>query len=95
MGSIMSSRYWTCPNCFRQFDYQVGFTHSKDTCRQEPAKDTEKLQKDFNAKFKGSTKPKPVQVYTGTEMVGVAQIPKSNAQPVFSRQAAKDTVKVK
>lgn len=54
-----------------------------------------KLQSDFINKFKGSTKPKPIMVYTGTEMVGISQMPKSNAQPVFSRQAAKDQVKVK
>lgn len=54
-----------------------------------------KLLCDFNTKFKGSTAPKPKQTYTGTKMIGIAQIPKSNAQPVFSAQEAKDTVKVK
>lgn len=54
-----------------------------------------KLQEDFRKKFIGSTKPKPVMVYSGNCMIGIAQIPKSNAQPVFSRQEAKDTVKVK
>lgn len=46
-------------------------------------------------KFLGSTAPKPLQVYTGTAMIGIAQIPKSNAVPVFNSQQAKDTVKVK
>ncbi len=54
-----------------------------------------KLTKDFNTKFKGSTAPKPRQVYTGTEMIGIAQIPKSNAVPVFSAKEAHGTVKVK
>jgi hypothetical protein len=54
-----------------------------------------KLLNDFNTKFKGSTKPKQRMVYTGSLMIGIAQIPKSNAQPVFSKQAAQDTVKVK
>lgn len=54
-----------------------------------------KLNQDFQNKFKGSTAPKPFRKYTGTEMIGIAQMPKSNAQPVFSRQAALDTVKVK
>jgi hypothetical protein len=54
-----------------------------------------KLQNDFNTKFKGSTAPKVQMQYTGTKMIGIAQIPKSNAQPVFSIQEAKDTVKVK
>ncbi len=49
----------------------------------------------FNEKYVGSTAPKPRKVYTGTKMIGIAQIPKSNAQPVFSAQEAKDTVKVK
>jgi len=54
-----------------------------------------KLISDFNTKFKGSTAPKPRQIYTGTEMIGIAQIPKSNAVPVFSAKEAQDTVKVK
>lgn len=54
-----------------------------------------KLISDFNTKFKGSTAPKPRQVYTGTEMIGIAQIPKSNAVPVFSAKEALGTVKVK
>ena len=50
---------------------------------------------DFNTKFKGSTAPKPRMFYTGTNMIGIAQIPKSNAQHVFSVEEAKGTVKVK
>lgn len=50
---------------------------------------------DWMKKLKGSTAPKPIKVYTGTYMIGIAQIPKSNAVPVFSSQEAKDTVKVK
>lgn len=48
----------------------------------------------WKQKFLGSTAPKPLQVYTGTAMIGIAQIPKSNAVPVFNSQQAKDTVKV-
>lgn len=51
--------------------------------------------KNWKDKFVGSTAPKPIKVYTGINMVGIAQIPKSNAVPVFSKQAATDTVKVK
>ena len=54
-----------------------------------------KLNNDFFSKFVGSTAAKPRKIYTGHNMIGIAQIPKSNAQPVFSRQAALDTVKVK
>ena len=55
-----------------------------------------KLQEDFKRKFASfPTLPRYAMKYTGTEMIGIAQIPKSNAQPVFSRQAAIDTVKVK
>jgi hypothetical protein len=50
---------------------------------------------EWKKKFFGSTAPKPTRIYTGTNMVGIAQIPKSNAVPVFSSQEAKDTVKVK
>lgn len=49
----------------------------------------------WKQKFVGPTAPKPLKVYTGTEMLGIAQIPKSNAVPVFNSQQAKDTVKVK
>lgn len=54
-----------------------------------------KLQNDFNTKFKGSTAPKPILKYTGNNMLGIVTQHKSNAQPVFSVQAAKDSVRVK
>lgn len=49
----------------------------------------------WTQKFKGSTRPQPTTIYTGTALLGIAQIPKSNAVPVFNAQQAKDTVKVK
>ena len=49
----------------------------------------------WKQKFVGSTALKTKQTYTGTQMIGIAQIPKSNAVPVFSSQQAKDTIKVK
>jgi hypothetical protein len=52
-------------------------------------------QSNFLRKYVGSTALKPKKVYTGKNMIGIAQIPKSNAVPVFSTQQAKDTVKVK
>lgn len=67
-------------------EYSMGQIHLKMTT---------KLQTDFNTKFKGSTTPKPRQIYTGTEMISIAQIPKSNAVPVFSAREAQGTVKVK
>lgn len=54
-----------------------------------------KLFRDFATKFKGSTAPKPIQHYTGTEIVGLVTQHKSNIQPVFSVQAARDSVRVK
>lgn len=54
-----------------------------------------KLQNDFNLKFKGSTALKPILKYTGNNMLGIVTEHKSNAQPVFSVQAAKDSVRVK
>lgn len=55
------------------------------------------IQKNQNwkDKFVGSTALKPRKIYTGNQMIGIAQISKSNAVPVFSVQQAKDTVKVK
>lgn len=49
----------------------------------------------WKQKFVGSTAPKPTRIYSGNNMLGIAQIPKSNAVPVFNSQQAKDTVKVK
>lgn len=49
----------------------------------------------WKKKFIGPTSLKPVKKYTGNYMIGIAQVPKSNAVPVFSSQQAKDTVKVK
>lgn len=55
-----------------------------------------KLQEDFKRKFASfPTLPRETLKYTGTNMIGIAQIPKSNAQPVFSREEAIGTVKVK
>jgi hypothetical protein len=37
MGSIMDSRYWTCPSCCCQFDWEKGEPqgHDSDECRRE------------------------------------------------------------
>lgn len=43
----------------------------------------------------GNAFKKAPMKYTGTKMVGIATLPKSNAVPVFSVQEAKDTIKVK
>lgn len=58
------------------------------------ARQEEKLQT-WKKKFVGSTAPSTPKNYTGNSMIGIAQIPKSNAIPVFNAQQAKDTVKVK
>jgi hypothetical protein len=38
----------------------------------------------------GNATAKPVTMYTGTEMIGIGQLHKSNAVPVFREQDAKD-----
>lgn len=55
----------------------------------------DQLKSDFASKFIGSTTPKVIPKYTGTSMLGIVTQHKSNAQPVFSVQAAKDSVRVK
>lgn len=45
--------------------------------------------KNWKDKFVGSTAPKPQRVYTGNNMIGIAQIPKSNAVPIFNSQQLK------
>lgn len=32
MGSVMDSRYWTCPDCFRQFDWENDNAPQKHKC---------------------------------------------------------------
>lgn len=57
--------------------------------------DKEKIINDFRTKFCGSTTPPKQLKYTGNAMLGIVTQHKSNAQPVFSVQAAKDSVRVK
>jgi len=64
-------------------------------CKSNWALIMNKLQTDFKNKFQGSTALKPRRVYTGTEMVGIAQMHKSNAQPVFNKQAAVDAAQMR
>lgn len=52
--------------------------------------DNKKLLLDFRNKFVGSTKKQEPKKYTGTEMIGIATLHKSNAQPVFNTETAKD-----
>lgn len=47
-------------------------------------------QTDFERKFMGSTAKPAEKTYTGTNMLGVATMHKSNAVPVFNSDAAKD-----
>jgi hypothetical protein len=54
-----------------------------------------KILSDYQKKFQGSTALKPRRVYTGTEMVGIAQMHKSNAQPVFNKQAAVESAQMR
>ena len=54
-----------------------------------------KRQKDFSSKFTGSSAPKVILEYTGTEMIGIAQGHKTNAQPVFNKQSAIDMAQMR
>jgi len=38
---------------------------------------------------------KPVQMYSGTEMLGIGQLHKSNAVPIFRQQDAEDLSKMR
>lgn len=50
---------------------------------------------DWKAKFSGSTAPPAQKTYTGSNMLGIATMHKSNAVPVFSNESAKDISKMK
>ena len=43
----------------------------------------------------GSTAKKPIQEYTGTNMLGIGQLHKSNSVPVFRQQDAEDQAKMR
>jgi len=45
---------------------------------------------EFRRKFQGSTAKVTAKQYTGTEMLGVATMHKSNAVPVFNTESARD-----
>lgn len=50
---------------------------------------------DWKQKFSGSTTPPTQKTYTGSNMLGIATMHKSNAVPVFSNESAKDISKMK
>lgn len=50
---------------------------------------------EFKRKYVGSTKPPDPKIYTGSQMVGIAQMHKSNAQPIFNKQAAVDAAQMR
>lgn len=50
---------------------------------------------DWKAKFSGSTAPPEIKMYTGSNMLGIATMHKSNAVPVFSQQSAQEIGKMK
>jgi hypothetical protein len=52
--------------------------------------DKQKLLEDFKQKFIGSTSKQPRKEYTGTNMMGISTMHKSNAVPVFSKESIKD-----
>lgn len=54
-----------------------------------------KINEDFKRKFQGSTAAKPIKVYTGIAMIGIAQMHKSNAQPVFSKKEATEAAQMR
>ena len=43
----------------------------------------------------GNTPKKPTQEYTGTNMLGIGQLHKSNSVPVFRKQDAEDQAKMR
>ena len=61
---------------------------------QAPVRDTGPKIASLNS-FQGSTAKAPPKVYTGTEMLGIAQMHKSNAVPVFRKEDAIDVAKMR
>jgi hypothetical protein len=49
----------------------------------------------FQRKFVGSVAPRQSTQYTGTEMLGVSTMHKSNSTPVFSKEAAIDIARMR
>jgi hypothetical protein len=45
MGSVMDSRYWVCPSCFRQFDWEAP-TNSPNNPNNHDEKECEKKEQE-------------------------------------------------
>lgn len=61
-----------------------------------PPKDTAPMStEDYQRKFCGSTAPRSNTQYTGTKMLGVGQMAKSNAVPVFSVEEATEIARMR
>ena len=60
----------------------------------KPVRDAAAEQKAFE-KMRGVAAAAPVKQYTGTNMLGIATMHKSNAVPVFSAQSAEDISKMR
>jgi len=53
------------------------------------------LEKSSNASFEGSTARIQPKVYTGTEIIGIAQMHKSNAVPIRSKKSAEEVARMR
>lgn len=60
----------------------------------KPVRDKAAEQEAFD-RMKGVAAAQPVKQYTGTNMLGIATMHKSNAVPVFSSESAEDISKMR
>lgn len=64
------------------------------TPRIPPGRETPKIPS-LDTGHKGAVSSKPTQMYTGTKIIGIGTLHKSNAVPVFSDDEAKDMARMR
>ena len=60
-----------------------------------PGREPRKHIPSIDSKQKGAISSKPVQMYTGSNIIGIGTLHKSNAVPVFSDSEAKDMARMR
>lgn len=70
------------------------FTSNNLSPRVPPGRET-KFIPSLDTGHKGAVSSKPAQMYTGTKIIGIGTLHKSNAVPVFSNDEAKDMARMR
>jgi hypothetical protein len=69
-------------------------TYQPLSARVPPGRETKHIPS-LDTGHKGAVSSKPAQQYTGTKIIGIGTLHKSNAVPVFSDEEAKDMARMR